>query len=695
MNTHSSITLELNSASATPISIEAHKGDYKSRFIDISLTDNGSLVTLTSAMTAIYDATTNGIIVADGLSATVNSVSNTITIELTENMLSLSGVMKIDIKVKEGNSLITAQTFRVRVARSVIDENSKFEPQGHTIQQQFDSKADADSVYSKEEVDNTQRRLSDRISDVANQKADKAETLEGYGIADAYTKSEIDTQHNQINTSISSKANKATTLSGYGITDAYTKAEVKTRYSIPYSVLFDKDYKPLKTASNTSLSAGFATGRADVVFAFIPSTVKSISAGAFIGCTALTDVYIDNSGNNISISAGAFPDSVRLHYTDDFNASAFFVNALMSLSSAFSDYYTKTEADTLLESKENKSLKVSGIKQITDENKNYPSISYLNGYYYTYDEVDDMLDEKADLELVNQKADSSLFMDKSKTQQVKLKNFETDVNGLHISVVNNHIHVTGSCTKTTTVQLTIEEGITEFAKDMEFIVSLQNVENHIASKTFSIYLWGTYATSYQIIQATNVSRTVLIDTSEPRNVNLRLNIPANEYDKEFDLMIEKGTVMTAFEPYYVVKHTANSSISYDSLTQEMQTLINGKVNSADLISGSGTFRIESEGASEYVQGATFEYTRIGKQVTVVITVTFSEGTIGNGGYIAFSGLPVKSNDSSIGNRLVVTTTKKSQFETRITGTWLSILALTNTKVSNDEVLKFCTTYITA
>lgn len=84
-------------------------------------------------MTAIYDATTNGIIVADGLSATVNSVSNTITIELTENMLSLSGVMKIDIKVKEGSSLITAQTFRVRVARSVIDENSKFEPQGHTI----------------------------------------------------------------------------------------------------------------------------------------------------------------------------------------------------------------------------------------------------------------------------------------------------------------------------------------------------------------------------------------------------------------------------------------------------------------------------------------------------------------------------------------------------------------------------------
>ena len=47
-------------------------------------------------------------------------------------------------------------------------------------------------------------------------KADKATTLAGYGIADAYTKTETDT-------AIGKKADKATTLTGYGITDAYTK----------------------------------------------------------------------------------------------------------------------------------------------------------------------------------------------------------------------------------------------------------------------------------------------------------------------------------------------------------------------------------------------------------------------------------------------------------------------------------------
>ena len=58
-----------------------------------------------------------------------------------------------------------------------------------------------------------------------NGKADKATTLEGYGITDAYTKAEV-------NNSLNNKADKATTLNGYGITDAYTKAEVDSKTAI-------------------------------------------------------------------------------------------------------------------------------------------------------------------------------------------------------------------------------------------------------------------------------------------------------------------------------------------------------------------------------------------------------------------------------------------------------------------------------
>ena len=73
----------------------------------------------------------------------------------------------------------------------------------------------ADSHYKVGGVDVTKMQ-----TDVAG-KADAATTLTGYGIADAYTKTETDT-------AVGKKADKATTLTGYGIADAYTKTETDT-----------------------------------------------------------------------------------------------------------------------------------------------------------------------------------------------------------------------------------------------------------------------------------------------------------------------------------------------------------------------------------------------------------------------------------------------------------------------------------
>ena len=73
----------------------------------------------------------------------------------------------------------------------------------------------ADSHYKVGGVDVTKMQ-----TDVAG-KADAATTLTGYGITDAYTKTETDT-------AIGKKADKATTLTGYGIVDAYTKTETDT-----------------------------------------------------------------------------------------------------------------------------------------------------------------------------------------------------------------------------------------------------------------------------------------------------------------------------------------------------------------------------------------------------------------------------------------------------------------------------------
>ena len=60
----------------------------------------------------------------------------------------------------------------------------------------------------------------------------KPTTISGYGITDAYTKTETDGKY----------ATKATTLSGYGITDAYTKTESDGKYATKTDS--DKKYQP-------------------------------------------------------------------------------------------------------------------------------------------------------------------------------------------------------------------------------------------------------------------------------------------------------------------------------------------------------------------------------------------------------------------------------------------------------------------
>lgn len=71
------------------------------------------------------------------------------------------------------------------------------------------------------EITDESNRAKEAETGLTNSKADKSDTLSGYGITDAYTKSEVDT-------ALSAKADTANSLSGYGITDAYTKTETDT-----------------------------------------------------------------------------------------------------------------------------------------------------------------------------------------------------------------------------------------------------------------------------------------------------------------------------------------------------------------------------------------------------------------------------------------------------------------------------------
>lgn len=157
MTSKTRLTLDLKDSQSFDTLI-LHRGDSKSRVIEIELTDNHAPVTLTSGMSATINASTNGIVVADGEKATVDTANNIISFTVTDNMTSLPGQSKISITVTEGESVITAQTFRAIVTDAVINEGSKFEPTGGTVKQFMD-----EVTAARGNADNLKEALSLKI----------------------------------------------------------------------------------------------------------------------------------------------------------------------------------------------------------------------------------------------------------------------------------------------------------------------------------------------------------------------------------------------------------------------------------------------------------------------------------------------------------------------------------------------------
>ena len=129
---HTKMTLEINSCKNYEI-LEVRQGDKGSRIIDFAFTVNGETVSLTSTMSAKVNATVDDVIVADSVAAVVDTKNNVVTVTLTDTMLALSGICKMDIVLMEGDEIITAETVCLRVGKSVINDDSKAFPGASSI----------------------------------------------------------------------------------------------------------------------------------------------------------------------------------------------------------------------------------------------------------------------------------------------------------------------------------------------------------------------------------------------------------------------------------------------------------------------------------------------------------------------------------------------------------------------------------
>lgn len=129
---HTKMTLEINSCKNYEI-LEVRQGDKGSRIIDFAFTVNGETVDLASTMSAKVNATVDDVIVADSVAAVVDTENNVVTVTLTDTMLALSGICKMDIVLMEGDEIITAETVCLRIGKSVINDDNKAFPGASSI----------------------------------------------------------------------------------------------------------------------------------------------------------------------------------------------------------------------------------------------------------------------------------------------------------------------------------------------------------------------------------------------------------------------------------------------------------------------------------------------------------------------------------------------------------------------------------
>ena len=199
------------------------------------------------------------ITISDGVITAIDTASggttnyNDLTNKPQINSIELSGNKTLDaLGIQAKGDYATKSDLSSKADTSALSAYATTE----SVSSTYLSKTDASSTYA------TQDSLSGyaTVSSV-NGKADKSTTLAGYGITNAYTKTESDGKYalkteladkvdvsalndyattetllqyalkSEVTSSLSSKADKSTTLAGYGITNAYTKTESDEKYA--------------------------------------------------------------------------------------------------------------------------------------------------------------------------------------------------------------------------------------------------------------------------------------------------------------------------------------------------------------------------------------------------------------------------------------------------------------------------------
>ena len=258
-------------------------------------------------------------------------------------------------------------------------------------------KADKSTTYTKTETD-----------ELLDNKANSATTLIGYGITDAYTSSTVDsllsakadtstmntalagkadasavtTLETNLTNSINEKATKATTLSGYGIGDAYTKTEVDGMVAGTFHFRGSKNSLAELNAL-TGMKEGDVYQVGDKEYAYNGTAWVELGFNIDLSAYATTAAVAESYATKQSVTDGlaAKADSSNVYTKNEIDGKVTTINNNINAKANSADVYTKGQVDTALAGKANTATTLSGYG-ITDA--------------YTKTQTDGLLDSKAD-----------------------------------------------------------------------------------------------------------------------------------------------------------------------------------------------------------------------------------------------------------------------------------------------------------
>lgn len=494
-------------------------------------------------------------------------------------------------------------------------------------------------------------------------------------------------------TDLNNKADKATTLAGYGITDGEnTKNKISDKSkitddfanypSICYLNEYYYDFNEVDDALSGKLdnTAGSVTTD-NIASKAVTSdkiangaiTALKIATNAVSGSNIAQNQISTNHLQNGSVTTDKLADEVK----ESINGKADKATTL--------DGYGITDG-------ENTSNKTSYRSRITDEYANYPTISYLNEYYYDFNDVDNELAAKADL-----------------VQSKNIFDFDTWAKGLQNlkkPIYNGTLDVVDfdekSITYTSTESGSYTNGWINNPADMNIAVKPNTVYTFSwkfagSSKT-QIFLFfngkNTAETRFSKISTTGSGYLTFTTSEDTSYITIRLDNLTTSTVSVSEIMIEEGEQKSLYLPYEVaegVKELAKSTETVISdMTGNTDTALEAKYDASNVETGIGTLTPYTS-STDIVKSADFTYQRVGRVVTVNVNIVFNEGT---NSQVMFTNLPYVCKNTVNPRELCVSTAKTTRiWAINKNNTMLNIFSDSSVSYADGETLAFTLSYL--